>query len=83
MFRPWKSYSYVLEWPMNGREFVRRVRRYARKNGLDFHFDPARGKGSHGEVYVGNRRTIVQHGEIRKGTMVAMLRRLEIDREEF
>ena len=68
---------------MNGREFVRRARRYARKNGLAFDFDPARGKGSHGTVYVGLRQTRVQHGEIRKGTLAAMLKQLEIPREEF
>ena len=68
---------------VNGREFVRRAQRYAHKNGLDFDFDPARGKGSHGTVYVGLRQTRVQHGEIRKGTLAAMLKQLEIPREEF
>ena len=44
---------------------------------------PLRGKGSHGTVYVGLRQTRVQHGEIRKGTLAAMLKQLEIPREEF
>ena len=68
---------------MNGREFVRRARRYARKNGLDFHFDPARGKGSHGTVYVGHLMTAVQHGEIPIGTLSSMLKDLNINRREF
>ena len=68
---------------MNGREFVRRVRRYARKNGLDFHFDPARGKGSHGTVYVGYLMTAVQHREIPTGTLSSMLKDLDIDRRDF
>ena len=68
---------------VNGREFVRRSRRYARENGLEFAYDPRRGKGSHGTVYVGEFRTTVQHGEITRGTLAAMLRDLNIDGEEF
>ena len=68
---------------MNGREFVRRARRYARRNRLAFDFDPTHGKGSHGKLTVGGRSTIVQHGEIARGTFAAMLRQLEIDRQEF
>ena len=51
---------------MNGREFVRLARRYARRNGLEFSFDPSRGKGSHGEVRIGEFKTITQHGEIKE-----------------
>ena len=68
---------------MNGREFVRRARRYARRNRLSFDFDPTRGKGSHSKLTVGNRSTIVQHGEIAPGTFAAMLRQLDISRQEF
>ena len=68
---------------MNGREFVRRTRRYARRHGLEFSFDPSRGKGSHGEVQVGGFRTIVQHGEIKRNTLLDMLKDLQIDRREF
>ena len=68
---------------VNGSEFVRRARRYARKNGLAFSFDSSRGKGSHGKLIVGNRATIVQHGEIALGTLASMLRKLDIDRREF
>ena len=68
---------------MNGREFVRRARRYARRNRLSFDFDPTRGKGSHGEVYIGEFRTTVQYGEIPRGTLASMLRDLDIDRREF
>lgn len=68
---------------MNGREFVRRARRYARRNGLEFSFDPTRGKGSHGEVRIGGFRTMVQYGEIKRSTLAGMLRQLNIDRREF
>jgi hypothetical protein len=68
---------------VNNREFLRRVRRFARRNRLDFEFDPSRGKGSHGKVRLGGTRTTVPHGEIPLGTMAAMLRDLNIDRREF
>ncbi len=69
--------------PVNGREFVRRARRYARKNGLEFSFDPTQGKGSHGEVRIGELWTTVQHGEIPRGTLFNMLKDLNISRREF
>ena len=68
---------------MNGREFVRRTRRYARRTGQDFYFDPTHGKGSHGRIYVGSRFTTVQHGELSKAMLFAMLRQLGIGIEEF
>jgi len=68
---------------MNGREFIRRARRYARRSGLEFEFDPSRGKGSHGTLRIGERITRVQHGEIPRRTFFVMLRQLEIDSREF
>ncbi len=68
---------------MNGREFIRRARRYARRNGLEFYFDSSHGKGSHGTIYVGDRRTRVQYGEISTGTLMSMLRDLNIGRRDF
>ena len=62
---------------------MRRARRYARKNRLEFSFDPTAGKGSHGRVTIGNRRTIVQHGEIAPATLASMFRQLGINRQEF
>ena len=68
---------------MNGREFTRRARRYARRTGQSFYLDTQQGKGSHVTVYIGELRTSVQHGEIRKGTLSRMLKDLDIDREDF
>ena len=58
---------------MNGREFIRRARRYARKTGQTFSIDSRRGRGSHEIVYVGNRRTVVKYSEIRPGLLASML----------
>ena len=68
---------------VDGREFVRRARRYARKKGLKSYFDPRRGKGSHGTVYVGDRFTMVKHSDIGPGLLASMLRDLGVDRQEF
>ena len=68
---------------MNGREFVRRARRYARKTRQEFYFDERHGKGSHGTLTVGSRCTIVKHGEISKGMVTSMLKQLGINRQEF
>ena len=68
---------------MNGREFIRRARRYARRNGLEWHFDPQKGRGSHGTFYLEGRSTQVQHGEIATGTLMSMFRELNIDRRNF
>lgn len=68
---------------IDGREFVRRARAYARRTGQDIRFDAAHGKGSHGRLYVGGRFTTVQRGELSKGMVAAMLRQLGIDPKEF
>ena len=63
---------------MKGSEFVRRVRRLARKRGLSAEFVPERGKGSHGTLYLGTRFTVVRDlkDEIKTGTLHAMLKQL-------
>ena len=68
---------------MNRREFIQRARRYARRNGLEFYFNPAKGKGSHGKVYLGDRVTTLPHGEIGIGLLASMMRDLNINRREF
>ena len=74
----------MLDHPaVNGREFVRRAKRFAGKSGRTFRFDPSVGKGSHGRVYVGMRFTTVPRKEIGKGLLSAMLKDLDIDKEEF
>ena len=68
---------------MDGREFVGRAKRFARKAGRTFEFDRSRGKGSHGVLKVGGRRTTVKHGELKPGTLRSMLRQLDIPKEEL
>lgn len=68
---------------VNGAEFLRRARRYARRNRQEFRFDKGAGKGSHGKLYIGGGRTVVKHGEISKGMLRSMLRQLGIEHEDF
>ncbi len=68
---------------MNGQQFIRRARRYARRYGLECYFDSDHGKGSHGTLYIGGRHTVVQHGEIPVGAFLNMLKDLDIDRRRF
>ena len=68
---------------MTAAEFIRRARRYARSNGRDCRFEPARGKGSHGRLWVGDRFTTVRRGELKPGTFRNMLRQLGIVKESF
>lgn len=68
---------------MKGKEFIKRAKKYALANGLDFQFDPGRGKGSHGMLYIGGRRAPVKRSEIGRGLFNAMLKQLNINKEGF
>lgn len=62
---------------MNTDDLLRRLRRYARANGLVFEDDPRAGKGSHRKVRLGDRRTIVpQQCDLKTGTFHAILKQL-------
>ncbi len=70
---------------MTGAEFVRRVRKLARKRGLPVRFVASRGKGSHGTLYCGDRLTRVKdrRKEIRPGLLRAMCKQLGVDPAEL
>jgi len=68
---------------VNGKEFMRRAKRYAKKAGLEFHYEKARGKGSHATLHVGRNSTVLKRTEIGKGLLDSMLKALEIPKEDF
>lgn len=68
---------------MDGREFTRRAKRYARKAGLDFRFETGKGKGSHGRLYISGRSTTVKRTEISRSLLYAMLKDLGIEKGDF
>lgn len=70
---------------MRGNEFVRRVQRYAKAHGLPCEWHPELGKGSHGVLILGDRRTVVRNpkDELKTGTLHAMLKQLGLSRHEI
>lgn len=62
---------------MNGKEFIRRVRKLAKATGTPVRVE-THGKGSHKRLWLGDRFTTVQSGEIAKGTLAAMCKQLGI-----
>jgi mRNA interferase HicA len=70
---------------MTGNEFLRKIERLARNRGVTVHFDASHGKGSHGTLHYGSRKTTLKdlHKEIGAGLLSAMLRQLALSRREI
>lgn len=72
---------------MDGNEFLRKLRRLGRARGVGVRYVNMRGagKGSHGTVYFGSRKTTLQYPrrELKPGTLRAMCRQLGIDPREL
>jgi len=60
---------------MTGNEFLRRLKRLGRERGVVVYYDAAHGKGSHGALYYGTRRTTLKdlHAELGRGLLRRML----------
>lgn len=70
---------------VKGSEFLRKLQDLGRESETPVSFVPQRGKGSHGTVYFGERRTVLRNpkDELKKGTLHGMLRQLGIDPGKF
>lgn len=70
---------------MRGNEFIRRVQKYAKARGIHCEWHLEMGKGSHGILTLGDRRTVVRNpkDELKTGTMHAMLKQLGLSRAEI
>jgi mRNA interferase HicA len=70
---------------MKGTEFLRKVKRIGQSRGITVRFEAKRGKGSHGTLYFGTSRTVVQDlkKELPLGTLHAMLRQLGLTMKDF
>ena len=70
---------------MKGLEFLRRVQRLGRRNGISVRFELHQGKGSHGRLWFGNRWTTLKdrRKELGKGLVNAMCAQLGIDPAEL
>jgi mRNA interferase HicA len=70
---------------MRGNEFVRRVQKYAKCRDIRCEWHPELGKGSHGVLLLGERRTVVRNpkDELKSGTLHAMLKQLGLSSGEI
>ncbi len=70
---------------MRGNEFIKKVKKLAKKRGIGSRVDQKRGKGSHVTLYFGQRFTIVRNpkDELKTGTFKAMLAQLGIKEDEL
>src|SRR5262245_20815357 len=66
-YNPHKRQIRIAE--MRGTELLDRLQRLARKRGVDFSYNPERGKGSHGGIRFGNRTSVMSNPrrELKKG----------------
>jgi len=65
---------------VKGAEFLRRLKRLARRRGWAFAWHPGLGKGSHGKVFMNGVQTTVcdPKREVKTGSLHGMLRQLGI-----
>jgi len=70
---------------VRGSEFLRKLHSFARRKGLSLVFAPARGKGSHGTVYLGSTSTTLKDPkkELGPGLLRAMCKDLGVDPKEL
>ena len=62
-------------------QFLQTLRRYCRKNGLDFEVMQDRGKGSHYLVRVGTKTTTLQSGDLPPHRVGSLLKQLGLPRD--
>ena len=70
---------------MKGAEFIRKIRKPGRQNGVAVLFDPTRGVGSHGTLFYGTAFTIVKDRkkELGKKARRSMLEQLGLPKDLF
>lgn len=64
-------------------QFLRRLKKYCRKNEIWYDWKPGKGqgKGSHGTVYVAERKSTVQDGDLENFYVYDILDYLKIPRD--
>ena len=70
---------------MNGREFLKRLRRMGKANSVTVRYDGRPGKGSHGRVYYGTAFTTIKDlkKEIGSGLLSKMLADLQLNKDDL
>ena len=67
---------------MNRDQFLRKLRKYAKKHKKDYSIDEKKGKGSHYIVYYSSLETTIQH-DLNPERIQRILRQLGIDDSDF
>jgi mRNA interferase HicA len=70
---------------VKGSEFLRQVKRFAKRKKLAYRWVPERGSGSHGTLYVGDSFTVVKDlkKELGPGLLSDMYKQLGIRKEDL
>lgn len=70
---------------MKGSEFLRKIKKLGKENGIKVELREERGKGSHCTLIFGERFTIIRNlkDELMTGTYNAMLKQLGINKKEL
>jgi mRNA interferase HicA len=70
---------------VRGSEFLRKLRKTAKKRQLSYRWSPERGVGSHGTVYLGERFAVVKDlkKELGPGLLADMCAQLGIRKEDL
>ena len=70
---------------MNGNELLIKLKRLGKRSNIAVRFEMKRGKGSHGTLYYGNRKTILKDRkkEIGSGLLSKMLADLGLDKNDI
>ncbi|MBI3523185.1 MAG: type II toxin-antitoxin system HicA family toxin [Betaproteobacteria bacterium] len=70
---------------MKGHEFLKRIQKLAKKKAVACSWRPDQGKGSHGVLKYGDKRTTVRNlkDELKTGTYHGMLKQLGLTENDF
>lgn len=70
---------------VNGNELLKKLKKLGKQNNIAVRFETKRGKGSHGTLYYGNRKTILKDRkkEIGPGLLSKMLAELGLDKNDM
>ncbi len=68
---------------MKRSKLIKEVRGWTRDNDVSFEIDEIAGKGSHIRLFVGDRSTIVKHGELSPAYVDLVLKQLGIPKDEI
>ena len=64
-------------------QLVRQLKTLSRKRCVKHSVEKKRGKGSHITIYFGDRKAVVPKGELKKGTLHAIFKQLNLKQDDL